>query len=114
MAVCRLGPTEAAPPWATGPVVSITRTPDELSVVCPAAHVPDDIRAERDWRGWRVAGTLDFAMVGVLASIAAPLAAAGISIFVVSTFDTDYLLVRQDRMTAATNALRLAGIDVSG
>ena len=113
MAVCRLRPDDPAPPWATGSFVSVTRTPDELSVVCPAAEVPDSIRAERNWRAWRVAGTLDFAMVGVLASMAAPLAAAGVSIFVISTFDTDYLLVRHGMVAAAVKALRTAGIDIS-
>jgi hypothetical protein len=108
-AVCRLAPDAPVPAWAAGPFVSITRTPDELSAVCPAASVPNDIRCERGWRCLRVAGPLDLAQVGVLASLVVPLAEAGGSVFVVSTFDTDYLLVREADLVAAVEALRRHG-----
>lgn len=108
-AVCRLHPGAALPDWATGPFVSITRTPDELSVVCPEEAIPPDVRADRDWRCLRVTGTLDFAMVGVLAALVGPLAAAGISVFVVSTFDTDYMMVKDQDLTRALDVLRNAG-----
>ena len=104
-AVARLPAGAPLPPWAvaaTGPLVSITRTDEELSIVCADAAVPAEVRAERDFVGWRVAGTIDFAVTGVLASLTAPLAAAGVSVFALSTFDTDYLLVRaRDRERAA-------------
>jgi hypothetical protein len=73
--------------------VSISRTPDELSIVCAEEAVPLDVRRESRWRCLRVAGTIDFGVVGVLASLTAALAGARLSVFALSTFDTDYLLV---------------------
>lgn len=109
-AVCRLDQDAPFPTWASSSqFISITRTADELSVVCPQSLVPDGVRCERGWRCLRVAGTMDFSMIGVLASLVAPLAEAGISVFVVSTFDTDYLLVKADDLTMATAALRATG-----
>src|SRR5262245_55974633 len=95
-AVCHLARDAPLPAWlADGPFVSLTRTADELSLVCRQEAVPEGVRCERGWRCLRVAGTLDFSFVGVLASLLGPLADAGVSVFVVSTFDTDYLLVKQ-------------------
>lgn len=114
LAVCRLAADDALPAWlpARG-FVSVTRTADELSIVCADDAVPDGIRAERGWRCLAVAGPLDFGMTGVLASIAAPLADAGISIFALSTFDTDYVLVKAEKLAAAAEALRRAGHSLS-
>ncbi len=112
-AVCRLDQDAPVPAWASsGEFFSITRTADELSVVCPQSLVPDGVRCERGWRCLRVAGTMDFSMIGVVASVVTPLADAGISVFVVSTFDTDYLLVKEDDLARATVVLRAAGHDV--
>jgi hypothetical protein len=86
---------------------SLTRTAEELSVVCFAGEEPEGSRVEGGWRCFRVAGTLDFALTGVLSSIAAPLAAAGVSLFAVSTFDTDYVLVKD--LEAAKRALEAEG-----
>ena len=108
-AICRLAPDEPIPKWATGEFVSVTRTTDELSIVCRDDQVPAEADAERCWRCLRVAGTLDFSETGVLASLAEPLAAAGISIFVVSTFDTDYLLVRDNSLSDAIAAMQKTG-----
>lgn len=108
-AICRLAPDEPIPNWATGEFVSVTRTTDELSIVCDDDHVPADAAAERCWRCLRVAGTLDFSETGVLASLSEPLAVAGVSIFVVSTFDTDYLLVRENSLSDAIVAFQKAG-----
>jgi hypothetical protein len=95
LAICRLGPGEMLPTWATeSSWVSVTRTAEELSIVCPQRAVPDGVQCARGWRCLAVAGKLDFELVGVLASLVVPLAEAGISVFVISTFDTDYLLVR--------------------
>jgi hypothetical protein len=109
-AVCRLGAGAPIPPWATaGPFFSVSRTADELSVVCLQDAVPEGTVAERGWRCLRVAGDMPFSAVGVLASLTAPLAQAGVSVFAVSTFDTDYLLVKGQDLAAALDALRGAG-----
>jgi hypothetical protein len=110
LAVCRLDQNGKIPAWASsGTLCSITRTADELSIVCQQNHVPDGIRCERGWRCLRVAGTMDFSMIGVVASLSMPLAEAGVGIFVISTFDTDYLLVKDDDFSKAVAALRAAG-----
>jgi hypothetical protein len=112
-AVCRLDPNEAVPAWATrGSFFSVTRTANELSVVCPQQAVPEGVRRESGWRCLRVVGTLDFSLVGVLASLLTPLAEAGVSVFAVSTFDTDYLLVREAGLERAMQALGSAGHDI--
>jgi hypothetical protein len=117
-AICRMEASLAIPAWALGAtsvagLVSITRTPDEVSIVCPEATMPDGdlagIRLSRGWRCLWVAGPLDFALVGVLASVTDPLAAAGISIFAVSTYDTDYVLVPGEKLSDALRALIAAG-----
>ena len=110
LAVCRLDAGDPIPAWGTrGPFVSITRTPEELSVTCPEGDVPEGIRAERGFVPLKVEGPLDFALTGILASVAGPLADAGISLFAIATFDTDYVLVRAERLLDATAALRAAG-----
>src|SRR5438045_1250270 len=89
-AVCKLPPEVPLPDWVVrGSFFSVTRTTDELSVVCDQDAVPDGVRCERGWRCLRVSGTLDFSVVGVLASLVGPLARAALSVFVLSTFDTD-------------------------
>ena len=108
-AVCRLAPDEAVPAWAAGPFASVTRTEDELSVVCPAARVPPGIRAERDWRVLKIAGPFAFSTVGVLVSLAAPLAQAGISVLTIATFGTDYLLVKSGTLAEAVAVLTRTG-----
>jgi len=114
-AVCRLEPGAPIPIWSTADdFFSITRTADELSVVCRQDAVPDGINCERGWRCLRVAGTIPFSVVGVLASLTAPLAEAGISVFAISTFDTDYLLVKENDLAAALAAFRRAGHVVQG
>jgi hypothetical protein len=113
-AVCRLAPDTPLPAWAGGgPLVSVTRTADELSVVCRQEAVPEGVRCERGWCCLRAAGTLDFTLVGVLASLLGPLAEAGLSVFVTSTFDTDYLLVKETDFPRAVEVLRRAGHTVS-
>jgi hypothetical protein len=88
---------------------AIIRTQEELSIVCEQENVPPDIRCERNWRAMKVAGPLDFALVGVLASLAGALADAGVSVFALSTYDTDYLLVKADTLERAIDALEAAG-----
>ena len=109
LAVCRLSAEDAIPSWATGEFISITRTAAELSIVCGQELVPDGKKCEGGWRVFEVAGPLEFALTGVLSAIATPLAAAGVSIFALSTFDTDYVLVKEDKLAEAIEALRAAG-----
>lgn len=112
LAICRLDPSVAVPAWATGatgPIVSVTRTVDELSIVIPEHAVPRSVRYEGGWQAMSVRGPLAFSVTGVLAGLSAPLADAGIPVFVVSTFDTDWLLVRADDIDQAVAVLRGAG-----
>lgn len=113
LAVCRLpagAPTPRVPD--TAELFAVTRTRDELSVVCPVADAPDDATVERGWRALAIVGPLEFALTGVLAGIARPLAEAGLSIFAVSTYDTDYVLVRADALDPAVEALHGAGYEI--
>ena len=109
-AICRLDADAAIPTWAiAGGFSSITRTTEELSIVCLQATVPDGVKCERGWRCFQLAGPIPFTTVGVLASHVRPLAEAGISVFAISTFDTDYLLVKAPDLERATDALRQHG-----
>ena len=113
MAVCRLSADSGLPHWATAAgLFSVTRTPDELSVVCPEGNVPDGVRSEGGWRVLALEGPFEFSAVGVLASVAAPLAEAGVSIFALSTYDTDYVLVKEGQFDRAVSALRERGHEV--
>lgn len=110
LAVCRLEADAALPQWIAGAsFVSCTRTADELSVVAADDRVPDGVRCERGWRALKVEGPLDFSLTGVLASLATPLAEAAVSIFALSTFDTDYLLVKSADLDRALSVLANAG-----
>jgi hypothetical protein len=113
VAVCRLDAGEPIPRWADGSgFVAISRTDSELSVVCAADRVPDDVKAERGYAVIGVEGTLAPELVGVLVSLAAPLADAGIPILAIGTYDTDYVLVRDATLQRAVSALRDAGHDI--
>lgn len=109
-AICRLDFDAPIPDWTHCDFVSITRTWDELSIVCRQDDVPDDVQAERGWRCLRVVGKLEFSLVGVIAILTKVLAESGISVFVVSTFDTDYFLVRQIDVNRTVEALKDAGL----
>jgi hypothetical protein len=111
LAVCRLTPRAELPTWALGDgFCSITRTHDELSIVCrDDGRIPPEVKCEREWRLFRVAGTQAFTLTGVLNSVLQPLAEAGISIFAVSTFDTDYVMVKAEALSQAIRALREEG-----
>ncbi len=112
-AVCRLPADAPLPAWAAqANPVSITRTADELSIVGDASLVPADVKAARGWSWLALQGPFDFALTGVLASVLDPLAAAGVSIFAVSTYDTDHVLVRTADLPRALAALTAAGHDV--
>ena len=113
LAICRLEPDTPIPDWATGTFVSLTRTTGELSVVCSQETVPEDVQAERGWRCLRVSGKLDFSMVGVIAGLTTALADVGISIFVVSSYDTDFVLLREADLEGAMGALAGTGHQVT-
>ena len=109
-AVCRLSPADDIPQWAHNEQLSsVTRTADEMSVVCPAKDVPVRAQAERGWRVLKVASPMDFSSVGILASLAGPLAQASIPNFAISTFATDDVLVRAEDLPRAVAVLRDEG-----
>jgi hypothetical protein len=110
LAIARLGPADPWPDWALREgFVALVRTEAELSVVCSDPAIPAHVRAERGWRAFQVLGPLDFSMTGILSGLTSALAARGIAVFVVSTFDTDVILVRQERLAEAEAALIDAG-----
>ena len=112
-AVCRLDKNAPVPDWATqGLFSSITRTARELSVVCPDARVPAGVKKESGWKVLMLEGPLDFSLTGVLASLTGPLARESVSVFALSTYDTDYLLVKQEQLEKAIQVLRAEGYDV--
>lgn len=109
-AISRLAPDSLLPSWATqGAFYSVTRTSDELSIVAEESSVPAGTLSETGWRVLKVQGPFELSEVGVLASLTSPLAAARISVFVVSAFDTDYLLVTQEQLASAIATLDRAG-----
>ena len=109
-AVCQLPRDSAIPPWAnTGAFFTVTRSADELSVVCAAESAPDGIKHEKPWTCLKLAGPFPFQMTGVLASFLETLADAEVPIFAVSTYDTDYVLIKQADATRALAALTAAG-----
>ncbi len=109
LAICRLAADAPLPEWAAGPFVATVRAGGELSVVCAADAVPPPTTAAEGWRALRVAGTLDLALTGILGALLAPLEAAAIPIFAISSFDTDYVLVPGERLAAALDVLGAAG-----
>jgi hypothetical protein len=114
IAICRLAPDTPLPAWAlASPYFSITRTPDELSVVAPESVVPRDVVASRGWRLIRFAGPMPLDATGILASVTAPLATARVSVFALGTYDTDYVLIPADQRADAVKALEAAGHSVT-
>ena len=110
LAVCRLGADADLPAWATAAsLFSVTRTAGELSVVCPENLVPSGVRCEKGWRVFELEGPFEFTEVGILAAVAAPLAEADVGIFAISSFDTDYVLVKEEQLGTAANALHGRG-----
>lgn len=108
--VCRLAADAELPAWALdGAFFSVTRTADELSVLCAEERVPQGVRCEPGWRVLRLEGPFAFDLVGVLLAVLSPLAQAGVSIFALSTFDTDAVLVKESSLAQARAALEAAG-----
>lgn len=114
-AVCRL-PAGSPPPTGLDPgtgVVSLTWSPDETSVICPADQAPPGATVSRPWRCFRVQGLVNLALTGILASLVGPLADARVNVFAFSTYDTDYVLVPTVRLAEALTALAAAGHRIS-
>ncbi|HTS06902.1 MAG TPA: ACT domain-containing protein [Candidatus Eisenbacteria bacterium] len=108
--VVRFAPDEAAPSWAAaGEFTSVSRSSDELSIVCPAGNLPHEIEAKLHWICLKLEGPFAFSLTGVLLAFIEPLSSKGIPIVAVSTYDTDYVLIQEEWIGAALNALRQAG-----
>ena len=113
-AVCQFHPDKHIPYWALiGNFVSLTRTAEELSIVCQQDNVPEDVEAERGWRCVQVQGAFDFSVSGVNASLAVPLADADISVLAIATYATEYLLVKEKDVERALQVLKRAGHSVT-
>ncbi|HYR90559.1 MAG TPA: ACT domain-containing protein [Terriglobia bacterium] len=109
-AICRLDANAPVPAWAgNGPFMSITRTTEELSIVCLEGNIPAEAKCMAGWRVLKCEGPLDFNLIGVMASIAEPLADAAVAIFPIATHDTDYVLVKELQLEVAVNALTTYG-----
>lgn len=106
-AICRMEKKAPIPEWALrgSQFSSITASSEEISVVCDESVVPADVKAVKGWKAFKVEGQLDLSMTGVVASLTGPLAAAGISVFTLSTYDTDYLLVKVESYLEAVRVL---------
>jgi len=114
LSICRLASDNGLPEWLpTDGFLSITRTADELSIVCEERYVPDEVQSQRGWVGFKVQGPIDFSEVGVLASLATPLAESGVSIFAISTYDTDYVLIGEKDLEQSLVVLAAAGHKIS-
>lgn len=106
LAVCQLDQKDALPQWALNSAFcSVTRSEEELSIICYEEDVPSSVKAEKDWSCFMVQGPLDFSQTGIVASLANPLALSGIPIFALSTYNTDYLLVKSQNMAKAKEIL---------
>jgi hypothetical protein len=110
LSICRLDANSQIPDWVGrgSDFFSTTKTSDELSVVCEEKAVPKNIKAENDWRAFKIEGPLDFSLCGILVSLLVPLAKAKISVFTISTYDTDYILVKEDKLDKAIQVLNLS------
>ncbi|CAM9380815.1 unnamed protein product, partial [Phaeothamnion confervicola] len=107
LSVCKLPPASAIPAWSlAGTLFSVTSTPYELSIVCATSQVIAEMQSVAGWCALKVEGSLDFSLVGILADLSSRLAIAAVSIFAISTYDTDYLLVKKDNAARAVAALR--------
>ena len=109
LGVCRLEGSTQIPNWAKGDFLSVTKTANELSIVCCQKYIPENVKCERVWRYFRIEETLDFSLIGILASLSGTLARQGISLFAISTYDTDYILVKEKDLAKAIEALTQAG-----
>lgn len=114
-AVVRLAPVAPVPDWAAkGDFISITRTADELSIVCPAGNLPPDVDSAHRWICLKLEGPFPFSQTGVLLSFIEPLSRNGVPIFAISTYDTDYVLIQEEFAGIAIGSLEQASHQLSG
>jgi uncharacterized protein len=114
-AIVRLAPDAPVPDWATkGEFTSISRTSEELSIVCPADNLPPDVNSPHHWICLKLEGPFPFSQTGILLSFIEPLSNNGVPIFAISTYDTDYVLIQEDHMGNVTDLLRDAGHELLG
>ena len=112
-AICKLNPQTKIPNWALkGEFYSITRTSEELSILCPQKIIPDEMTSVGRWRGLKIEGPFQFTKIGILNSISAPLASVKISLLSISTFDTDYVFIQDDQFEDALLILAANGHEV--
>lgn len=105
-AICKLSPTSNIPTWIQNKTFySITKTADELSIVCFEKSVPKNIISEKGWKAIVVNEELDFSLIGIISSISTSLSKNGISVFVISTFNTDYILIKEEKLKSALTIL---------
>ena len=110
LAICRLDQQAEIPSWAIQrPFFAVTRTSDELSIVCPEQNTPSDVCCEGGWNALKLAGPFAFELTGILTAVATPLAEAEIGIFAISTYDTDYVLVKAAQLDRAIEVLEEQG-----
>jgi hypothetical protein len=111
--VCRLNAFDGVPDWALdSPLSSVTRTAEELSIVCPDQVAPDEFKSEHEWKCLKIHGPLGFDEVGIISSLTRVLANADISVFVLSTFETDYILVKKMNIEKAAKVLSDSGHEI--
>lgn len=111
--LCRLAPEDAIPSWAlSSSFYTITKTSDELSVVCESNYVPAFVKQDGNWRIFKIAGVLNLSLTGITAKFSTALANAGVNLCVIATYDTDYILVKQEKLQTAIIALQDAGFIV--
>lgn len=109
--VCQLSPASEIPDWALNDFLAVMRTEDELTIIAPKSALPENIKAQHDFSCFRIAGSLDFGLIGVIAKISAELAQANIPILAFSTYNTDYFLVAKSNQEPAQLALVSAGFE---
>jgi hypothetical protein len=108
--ICSLPPEDPIPDWSLNEGFNaILHTPSELSIVCPSDQVPPGITQEASWKCLEIAGPLEFTLVGILAEVLAPLTTAGIPVFVLSSYKTDYIMVKREQLNRALESLQAAG-----
>ena len=111
--LCRLSPSEKIPAWIfNSSFYTISKTPDELSVVCESEFVPADIKKDSGWKLLRIDAVLDLSLTGITAKFSVPLAGAGVNLCVIATFDTDYVMVKEEKISIAREVLNNAGFIV--
>lgn len=112
--IIRLAASSSVPAWVyQSPLYSITKTDDEISILCESSFVHEHFdKQENHWKCLKVVGPLEFSLTGILATLTQPLAKAKISIFALSTFDTDYIFMKQDRLTEAIRILKQEGHEI--